>query len=91
MRGNWYISARAVRDYCEILGWNGDNDSDFARAEDALFAIAPTAHFVMRQTNGLLQYRTGRAHGRIRLLVSDKPRPEGPANQVVRVLPAYGG
>lgn len=89
IKGDWYITMKAVEDYCALRGWDSEDDELFVRAEDELLEIAATAHLVMRQDNGLLQYRTGRKYGRIRLLVSDTPRPEGEKNQVVAVLPSH--
>jgi hypothetical protein len=89
-RGDWYISAKAVWDYVRIQRWP-ETEESFAKAEDALLDISckGEARFALAQDNGLLQYKTGRKHHRIRLLVSTKERAEGDKRQVVAVLPAF--
>lgn len=89
MRGPWYISARAVREYLAILG-RTETDEAFFAAEDELVEIS--TRVVERGTagrelpSGLRQYRGGRPL-RLRLVVSTEARPEGPAHQLVSVLP----
>ena len=89
MRGPWYISARAVREYLAVVGRPQTEEAFFA-AEQELVDI--TTRVVERQAeprelpSGLLQYRGGRPL-RLRLIVSNEQRPEGPARQLVSVLP----
>jgi hypothetical protein len=89
VKGPWYISARAVREYLAILG-RAETDEAFLAAEGELIDI--TTRVVERQAeprelpSGLLQYRGGRPL-RLRLVVSTEARPEGPARQLVSVLP----
>ena len=79
MRGPWYISVSAVRDYLWLLGRPDATDGpDFDRAENELIEIA-TARAQngtppKQMDNGLLQYRLGRAHGRMALIVGPGER-----------------
>lgn len=82
----WYITHRAVEDYCELHGWP-DDDEHFDRGENELLELAERAHHVRDQDNGLQLWR-GPTPGRLRLLVSTAKRPEGDLPQLVRVLPA---
>lgn len=89
MKGPWYISARAVHEYLDIVG-RPRTDEVFFAAEHELVDI--TTRVVERGAearelpSGLLQYRGGRPL-RLRLIVSTEARPEGPARQLVSVLP----
>lgn len=98
-RHRFYISARAVREFAEIRGLELDDGGPlWGRAEEQLRELSWHSHLVEtpdgepRLTrNGLQEWRTGRAHGRLRLLVSTEDRPEGELDQVVQVLPSHGG
>jgi len=85
MPSPWYITRRAVEEYCELRGWP-DDDEHFDRAEDELLVIAEVAHHVRDQDNGLQLWRAPKPT-QIRLLVSTAKRPEGELPQLVRVLP----
>lgn len=87
VRGRWYISARAVREYAAIAGLPSD-DNDFPARERELLELCATAHLVRRQQNGLEQWRSGRPL-RLRLMVSPAARPEGPLPQLVSVLASH--
>lgn len=90
MKGHWYISARAGREYHSILG-RAETEEAFFAAEQELLAIA--TRVVERNVeprrlpSGLLHFRGSRPL-RLRLIVSIEPRPEGPSQQLVSVLPA---
>lgn len=84
VRGQWYITAKAVRDYIRIRRWTDTEDS-FARAEDDIIDMIKSAHFVALQDNGLERWRTGRRHGRLTLLVSIEIRKEGDLPQLVEI------
>lgn len=89
MKGPWYISARAVREYLAIVGHTESEDAFFSAEQDL---IDITSRVVERGAeprelpSGLLQYRGGRPL-RLRLVVSVEQRPEGPARQLVSVFP----
>lgn len=91
-RGPWYITARAVRDYAALasLG-DADDDDVFAQAEESLIELAAatvaSGRKPARLASGALSYR-GPSPLRLRLHVVERPRPEGPLPQLVRVLPA---
>jgi hypothetical protein len=86
MRGPWYITPSAVRDYLRIRGWS---EPDFERGHADLLKIAEEIAASGKQPamldNGFLRYRTGRAHGRMGLVVSPVPRVEGDLPQLVAV------
>jgi hypothetical protein len=86
IRGRWYISARAVREYAAIVRRPVEAEEDFLAREGELLGLIAGAHRQRVQDNGLELWRTGRPL-RLRLLVSHEPRPEGPLPQLVRVLP----
>jgi hypothetical protein len=85
---NWYVSARAVREYAAIAGRPAESDEAFGARARELEAMAAGAHHLRDQRNGLQIWRTGRPL-RLRLVVSPEARPEGPLPQVVSVLPAH--
>ncbi|MBN1610856.1 MAG: hypothetical protein JW940_29765 [Polyangiaceae bacterium] len=90
IRGPWYLSARAVRDYLVLTGRDPKDEDAFASGEDELAELVRRAQFVRTQDNGLQQWRlTGTP--RLRLLVSTRARPEGNLPQLVRVLPKHAG
>lgn len=86
MKGPWYITPSAVRDYLRIRGWS---ESDYERGVNDLCKIAEEIATNGKQPafldNGLLRYRTGRAHGRMGLVVSTTPHTEGDLPQLVAV------
>lgn len=87
MRTPWYISARAVRDYCALRRLGDPNDDDvFVAAEEELAEATCSAHYV-RDTDGghqmwRLPRRTG---GGLRLIVSTSRREEGNMPQLIAV------
>lgn len=89
-RGPWYITMRAVEEYCALTGRNPEDDEAFGDAEEELIDIAVTARHVRDQDNGLVMYRAVRSEScaaRYRLLVSPTPSREGNKPQLVSVLP----
>lgn len=97
VRGPWYVSVSAVRDYLRILGRPDVTDGPaFHRAEEELVAICVRAaenaarnpEGPKRTPIGLLQYRGGKPL-RLRLLVAPDPREEGRLPQLVSVLPEH--
>ena len=86
MKVPWYITPSAIRDYLRIRGWA---DAEFERGRNDLIPIAEEVAASGKQPsildNGLLRYRTGRAHGRMGLVVSPVPRVEGDLPQLVAV------
>jgi len=97
MRGPWYISVRAVRDYLALTGQPDVTQGPiFDRASEALIAMAETTIASGRQpvpinTAGAraLRYR-GPSPQRYQLIVVPAPRAEGERPQLVRVLPSHG-
>lgn len=88
MRGPWYITPQAVRDYLRIRGWL-DNEISFETAQNDLIEIAREIVASGKEgtltESGLLRYRTGRARGRMQLIVSTTPQREGELPQLVAV------
>jgi hypothetical protein len=90
MIGPWYISARAVREYCAIATGHPPADDDaFDEAAKALSEAVKKARFVCVQDSGLQLWRL-QGSPRLRLLVSTRPRTEGDLPQLVQVLPEHG-
>jgi hypothetical protein len=92
----WYLSARAVSECCALFGLgSSEDDSAFARAEDALFRIVEKATHYRDQNNGLQLWRStipvgfrkpgSKSEYRIDLLVSTAARTEGNLPQLVTV------
>jgi len=93
VRGPWYLSARAVREYAALAGLADTDDDDvWFQAEEELLTIAEETMASERKPRtmrtGALVYR-GPKPLRLRLVVVQEPRPEGPLPQLVRVLPEY--
>jgi hypothetical protein len=94
----WYLSARAVRSFARLRRLPLDDGGPlWAKAERLLEEVCARSHLVTREDGsprltrqGLQEWRTGLADGRIRLLVSTAKRPEGELDQLVEVLPAFG-
>ncbi len=90
MRGPWYITPSAVHDYLRIRGWS---ESDYERGLADLIEIAAEVIAERKQPaemdNGYLRYRTGRAHGRMGLVVSPVPRVEGDLPQLIAVTRSH--
>ena len=94
IRGNWYLTVKAVREYMEICGLSGPLESDnpeFVRAERELVEISQTAKPAdtpLTDSGGVI-YRVWveSPKGRLRLELTVMPwtRPEGDASQLVRV------
>lgn len=91
LRCPWYVSAAAVRDWQRL---DRNAPRDFDDASDALLQLCAEVWARYREsgkepelkrTGGWL-YHTGRAHNRIRLVVSEERRPEGNKAQVVAIL-----
>jgi hypothetical protein len=55
VRGPWYLSARAVRDYLVLTGRDPRDEDAFADGEDEFEGRVRRAHFVRTQRNGLQQ------------------------------------
>jgi len=99
VRGPWYLSVSAVRDYLRITGRPDVTDGPvFHRAEEELVKMCLRAAELAdanpngpkRTPSGLLQYRGGLPL-RLRLLVAPDPREEGRLPQLVKVLPEHDG
>jgi hypothetical protein len=99
VRGPWYLSVSAVRDYLRITGRPDVTDGPvFHRAEEELVEICQRAvenaernpDGPKRTASGLYQYRGGKPL-RLRLLVAPDPRAEGRLPQLVQVLPDNDG
>lgn len=97
VRGPWYLSVSAVRDYLRITGGPDVTDGPvFHRAEEELAKICKRAAELAEakpdgpslSESGLLQYRGGKPL-RLSLLVSPDPRAEGRLPQLVAVLPGH--
>lgn len=97
VRGPWYLSVSAVRDYLRIMGRPDATDGPvFHRAEEELMRICERAAELADAKpdgpslgkSGSLLYRGGKPL-RLRLLVAPDPREEGRLPQLVRVLPAH--
>jgi hypothetical protein len=88
IRGRWYISARAVREYAALVHRSAATDDDFDARAQELEKLVAGAHYVSTQRNGLERWRLGRPH-RFQLLVSTAPRPEGPLPQLISVRPEF--
>jgi hypothetical protein len=88
MKGPWYISVKAARDYIRIRRW-ADTEETIERATNDLIAIAREIAASGKRPEildgGLIRYRTGRAHGRMGLVISTVPRHEGDLPQLVGV------
>jgi hypothetical protein len=86
MRGPWYITPAAIADYLRIRGWS---DAEYERGLNDLLAIAQEIAASGKQPSetdsGHLRYRTGRAHGRMGLVVAHTPRMEGDLPQLIAV------
>ena len=86
MKGPWYITPSAVRDYLRIRGWP---ESDYERGLADLIEIAAEMIDERKQPieldNGYIRYRTGRAHGRMGLVVNEYPQREGELPQLLAV------
>lgn len=85
IRGPWYLSARAIKEFLALTGRDPSNEDHFAAGEDELAAVCSAAHHVRNQDNGLQLWR-GPQPGRYRLLVSTSRRAEGDLPQLVSVL-----
>lgn len=88
MLGPWYITPSAARDYMRIRGWQEDA-ANYEQAIGDLIKIAKeivaTGKAGTPTGSGHLSYRTGRAHGRMGLVVSSVPRVEGDLPQLIAV------
>ena len=88
MRGPWFITPNAIRDYLRIRGWV-DDEANVETARNDLIKcareiVASGKRGVLTE-QGYLRYRTGRARGRMQLIVSPVPRVEGELPQLVGV------
>lgn len=83
----WYFSARAVREWAELISRPAESDADFADREEELMAAAASARLQREQENGLELWRMGRPY-QFRLMVSKAKRAEGELPQLVSVLPS---
>ena len=93
----WYVSAHAVRRWQAV---DHRAPRDFDGASDALLELA-AAIWWDRYADGEREpritrtgaylYEGGQPHGRVRLVVSARPRPEGAKGQVVDVLARHAG
>jgi len=93
MKGPWYISAAAVRDYLRLTGQPAVLEGPiWDAAEVALMDISIGVSRKQPKVSktGALVYNTGRASNRIRLVVSTAKRVEGAKPQLVQVLPRSG-
>lgn len=90
----WYVSAHAVRQWQR---WIRSAPRDFDDASDSLIEICAAVWAAYRasgrepetHTHGGYVYHAGRAHERIRLIVSQQRRTEGDLQQIVDVLPRH--
>lgn len=86
MKGPWYITPSAIRDYLCIRGWS---ESDYERGLADLIEIAAEVLAERKQPaeldNGYLRYRTGRSRGRMGLVVNEYPQREGELPQLIAV------
>jgi hypothetical protein len=86
MKSPWYITPSAVRDYLWI---RGRSESDFERGLSDLIEIAKEVVAERRRPaelgDGRLRYRTGRARGRMGLVVNEYPQREGDLPQLIAV------
>lgn len=92
----WYVSASAVRAWQALYPGAPRNFDD---ASDRLIEVcaevwaryeADPARAPKLTRTGAYVYEAGRAHGRIRLVVSAAQREEGGKQQVVDVLRRHG-
>lgn len=94
----WYLSAKAVREYAAIRRLRLDDGGPlWAAAERALSEVCDAAQRAHRadgsryyHDDGCEVWHVGRAHGRLRLVVSTARRPEGDLPQLVAVLRRSG-
>lgn len=95
LKGPWYLSARAVREYLALMRRKDDDGGpEWSRAEDELRAMAENC--LERERTGirlprphrgkpdLIVYR-GPSPLRLQLIVSTTKRPEGDLPQLVSV------
>ena len=86
MKGPWYITPSAVRDYLRIRNWS---ESDYERGLSDLIEISKEVVGEGKQPaelpTGHLRYRTGRARGRMGLVVNEYPQREGDLPQLIAV------
>lgn len=91
VRGPWYITAAAVREYMAIVGLP-DTDAGFAEGEERLVEAAietvGSGRGPARMQSGALRYRGPRPE-RLTLVVVEGARPEGELPQLVRVMRAH--
>lgn len=90
IRGPWYVTRRAVEQFCPLVGLNAGDDDEFARGEELLIEQTKAARHVRNQANGLQLYR-GPSPKRLRFLVAVGKRDEGELPQLVTVLPTHDG
>lgn len=87
MRGPWYLTRSAVRDYLSLTGHDPEHatDDERARAEDELQAQIAQAHYVKDARAPHTELWRGPPPKRLRFLVRMAGRREGDAPQLVRV------
>ncbi|HEX7313271.1 MAG TPA: hypothetical protein VF297_05095 [Pyrinomonadaceae bacterium] len=87
MIGPWFITPSAVRDYLRIRGWS---ESDYERGLADLIEISTEVVAEGKQPteigDGRLRYRTGRARGRMGLVINEYPQQEGDLPQLLAVI-----
>lgn len=95
VRGPWYLSVSAVRDYLRITGRPDVTDGPvFHRAEEELLKICQRAveraesnpNVVSESASGLLCYRAGKPL-ELQLIIAPDSRAEGRLPQLVQVKP----
>lgn len=91
VRGPFYLTSAAVRQYAELIGYDVTSTDAFDDAEEELANRCARAKLKREQDNGLQLWRLAKdgGLGRFRLLVSTAPRPGGNLPQVVQVLPEH--
>ena len=94
MKGPWYITVRAVRDYLAIQHRPDVTEGPiFERATAELIGMATetagSSREVKLMQSGALLYKGPRPL-RLRFVVTPAPRQEGDAPQLVNVWPAGG-
>lgn len=90
IRGPWYVTRKAVEQFCAVCKIDAENDDEFARAEELLIEQTKAARHVRNQANGIQLYR-GPSPKRLRFLVAVGKRDEGELPQLVTVLPTHDG
>lgn len=95
IRGPWYISAAAVRDYMRIAGLSpADDGPDWDLAERELLRQARAIVEAGKQGRELeanrYQFRGGKPL-RLRMIVSFERKAEGDLPQLIAVLPDHAG